>query len=191
MCVSAHVCTCFCASVDVCIRALALIDASVWTRRGGRCWSVVRWCVRGARRGGGGGGGGKRRSHVPVIHFGTTRLAVERRTLRGVVVTLVCSFPGSRRTNVSAQIRASAGTRLLLLRKCQCKTRRESRRYTREEGRETARGECAAGNANAFSPQCQDGLRRRRRGGFRWRTRSFLQTGSIEFRATSDGSFEV
>jgi len=53
---------------------------------------VVRWCVRGALRGGG-GGGGKRRSHVPVIHFGTTRLAVERRTLRGVVVTLVCSFP--------------------------------------------------------------------------------------------------
>jgi len=39
----------------------------------------------------GGGGGGKRRSHVPIIHFGTTRLAVERRTLRGVDVTLVRS----------------------------------------------------------------------------------------------------
>lgn len=93
---------------------------------------VVRcWCVRGARRGG--GGGGKRRSHVPVIHFGTTRLAVERRTLRGVVVTLACSFSGRGCRYINVRHRRASTTRLLL-RKCQCERKRERTREREKEG---------------------------------------------------------
>jgi len=68
-----------------------------WSSLIGVSWRAVR---RGGSGSGGGGGsgddGGKRRSHVPVIHFDTTRLAVERRTLRGAVATfarLRCSTP--------------------------------------------------------------------------------------------------
>lgn len=65
---SSSVCTHTC--VCTLVRTLALIDASVWTRRGGSSVgrrSSVCACVRG------GGGGGKRRSHVPVIHYHSAR----------------------------------------------------------------------------------------------------------------------
>jgi hypothetical protein len=103
---------------------------------------------------------------------------------RGCDARLLVPGRGCRCINVRHR---RASTTRLLLRKCQCETKRESKEDILER-KERPRGECAAGNANAFSLQCQDGLRTE--------TRRISLANNCSYSrdlesATSDGSFEV
>lgn len=122
---------------------------------------VAHWCSRRAARR---GGGGKRRSHVPVIHFGT-RLAVERRTLRGAVVTFVRALSSLSRLPIvvatTVRVHTLRHGRVLTLVHARPPPRKKVpvrivRARRRGRGRRDAEGACGDERECAFLPQCQE-----------------------------------